>query len=143
MDLLLFVNNPVFGVPDGSLPPIEWFSDRGMTITEAVYNQKLFTGSHNEILAHLSREGAFGLASVASLFLIPVGVFYKFSSSSSRRLSFAAQAGLTFSVVIFLSGLTIQVFNLKMTSTFYAFVLSILFAQIVLSLDLIKAKNTR
>jgi O-antigen ligase len=143
MDLLLFVENPVFGVPDGSLPPIEWFSDQGMTITETVYNHKLLTGSHNEILAHLSREGVFGLASVASLFLIPVGVFYKFSSSSSHRLSFAAQAGLTFSVVIFLSGLTIQVFNLKMTSTFYAFVLSILFAQIVSSLDLIKAKNTR
>lgn len=143
MDLLLFVKNPVFGVPDGSLPPIEWFGDQGMTITEMVYNQKLLTGSHNEILAHLSREGVFGLASVTSLFLIPIVVFYKFSSSSSRRLSFGARAGLTFCVVIFLSGLNIQVFNLKMTSTFYAFVLSILFAQIVLSLDLYKAKNTR
>jgi O-antigen ligase len=142
MDLLLFVNNPFFGVADASLPPIEWFWERGININQALYEQKMLSGSHNELLARLVREGLFGLFALISLFVFPIFVFHRFSSSGSPQAVTAARIGWVFCIVIFLSGLTIQVFNLKMTSTFFAFIISLLFSQIFCSLSPGFEKNT-
>ena len=142
MDVLLFVNNPFFGVADSSLPPIEWFWERGVNISQALYEQKVLSGSHNEILARLVREGSFGFLALISLFIFPLFFFHRLSSSGSFQEALASWIGWVFCIVIFLSGLTIQVFNLKMTSTFFAFILSMFFAQIASSLDSLEEKNT-
>lgn len=141
MDLLLFVKNPFFGVADNGLPPIEWFWGQGMNINQALYEQKILSGSHNEVLAHLVREGLFGLVTLIGLFIVPIFAFYKFSSSGSVQEATVSRIGLVFCFVIFLSGLTIQVFNLKMTATFYAFTMSMFFAQIASALDSHEEKN--
>lgn len=131
MDIKLFLGFPAFGVPDGQLPPIEWFSAHGLDVYPLLYEQKLLYGSHSEILAHLSRKGVFGIPVIVSLFLIPIFYFSRFLEDEDNRVVRGASMGFKFCLVIFFSSLTVQVFNLKMTSTFYAFILAMLFATLL------------
>ena len=131
MDIKLFLGYPLFGIADGQLPPLDWFSAHGMDVTPKLYQQKLLTGSHSEIFAHLARKGIFGISVVFALFFVPIFYFSKSLMDESGRVRAEAAMGLRFSLVIFSSGLTIQVLNLKMTSTFFAFILAIMFASLV------------
>jgi len=141
IDLALLKKHFWFGLRDGHLPSYESLLKDIPTLTQETYYIKTHAGSHSEFLAQLVRKGVIlGGLSLCAMFFIPLFFFY--SVSKTGRLQ-PPKIGLGFLIPIMVSGLVIQVFNLKMTSTFYAFVLSILFAQIVSSLDLIKAKNTR
>ena len=130
MDLKLFLGFPLFGIADGQLPPLEWFGIHGVDVTPRLYQQKLLTGSHSEIFAQLTRKGIFGIPVLFFLFFVPIFYFSKLLMGESSRLRAEAAMGLQFSLVIFSSGLTIQVLNLKMTSTFFAFILAIMFASL-------------
>jgi O-antigen ligase len=131
IDIKLFFEFPLFGVADGNLPPAEWFSARGLDVSPLLYKIKSEAGSHSEIFAHLSRKGIFGVPVIFSLFLVPIFYFLKFSRNENNCIRANAEMGLKFSLVIFLSSLFIQVFNLKMTSTFFAFILAIIFASLI------------
>ena len=131
IDIKLFLGFPLFGIADSQLPPLEWFSDHGMDVSPRLYQLKLLTGSHSEIFAHLARKGIFGIPVLFLLFFVPIFYFSKSLMRESGRVRVDAAMGLKFSLVIFSSGLTIQVLNLKMTSTFFAFVLAIIFATFV------------
>jgi O-antigen ligase len=130
MDIKLFFGFPLFGIADGQLPPREWFSARGLEVSATLYQQKLLTGSHSEIFAHLCRKGIFAIPVIFALFLIPIFYFLKSLMSEDMSVRDDAMIAVKFVAVIFLSSLTIQVFNLKWTSTFYAFVLAVIFSQI-------------
>lgn len=130
MDIILFLNYPIFGVADGQLPPIDWFSAQGLQVSERLYTQKLLTGSHSEILAHLARKGVLGIPVVIFLFLFPAFYFFKSLKFQMSIENDEAKMGLAFCLVILVSSFFIQVLNLKMTSTFYSFILAIFFAQI-------------
>jgi len=131
MDLKLFFGFPLFGIADGKLPPVEWFSTHGLDVSHLLYTVKSEAGSHAEIFAQLSRKGIFGVPVIFSLFLVPIFYFFKFLKNGNSFISANAEMGLKFSLVIFFSSLSIQVFNLKMTSTFFAFVLAVIFASLV------------
>jgi O-antigen ligase len=128
MDYELFVGFFPFGISDGQLPPIQWFNDRGMLVSEALYRQKLLTGSHAEISAQLVRKGIFGIPVVICLFALPIWFFRRSLKSKDLSVVKAGRMGLAFCVVIFFAGLFIQTFNLRMTSTFYSLVLAVVFA---------------
>lgn len=125
IDWKLFVMNPIFGVADGTLPPYEWFADHGLLISEKLYRGKLLAGSHNEIMGHLSRSGVFGILKVICMFFFPIIYFARLLASETDVRRSIAESGFLFCFSIFLGGLAIQVTNLKMTSTFYAFALAI------------------
>ena len=94
-----------------------------------IYDIKALAGSHAEVSAQLVRKGLFlGGFALWGLFLYPLYLI----SCKLRVWSAADQplaAGIYGVLVpVFFSGLTIQVFNLKMTISFYMLCLAIFLA---------------
>ena len=90
---------------------------------------KVLAGSHSEVSAQLVRKGLFlGGFVLWGLFLYPM-----YLVSCKLRLWSTAGPGFALGIYglmvpVFLSGLTIQVFNLKMTMSFYMLCLAIFLA---------------
>jgi O-antigen ligase len=131
IDAELIRRNYLFGVSDGVMPTYESLSVMVPSLNEEIYEIKTLAGSHSEFLGQLVRKGIFwGSLALWGFFLYPLYlVFFKLRlwTNSNDNLSVAI-LGLIFPVLI--SGFTIQVFNLKMTMSFYVFCLSILLAYI-------------
>ena len=130
MDIHLIKSNTVFGIGDAApLPPFEEMLREIPLLTPEIYEIKVLAGSHSEFLAQPVRQGLiFGLATLFSLFFYPLYLFlFKF-----RSVTFAVGSPLAVAlgiiIPIFASALTIQVFNLKMTTSFYGLCLAIFYA---------------
>jgi O-antigen ligase len=89
-------------------------------------------GPHHEIFGQMLRSGIFGLIAGLLLFFAPITVFIQQLRRNSHNL--AAQVGLAFVLGLFICSLSIEVFNLKYTTSFYALMLACLGAQ-ALSFD--------
>lgn len=129
IDFELIKANLFFGVADGVMPTYEYLQSRISSINEEIYMIKTLSGSHSELSAQLVRKGLFlGGFALWGLFLYPLYLIScKFRMLSTLELGRAAGIyGVT--VPVFFSGLTIQVFNLKMTMSFYMLCLAILLA---------------
>jgi O-antigen ligase len=87
------------------------------------------TGTHTEILAQGVRSGIWGLISSTALFFVPGWIFLTRISHQSARIRTAAIIGFTLVLGLFIASLTIQVFNLKYTSSFYALMIAALASQ--------------
>ncbi len=130
IDIHLIKSNPFFGFGDrSSLPPYEELSLMVPLLNREIYDIKVLAGSHSELLAQPVRQGLmFGVLTLCSLFFYPLYLLlWKY-----RNLTFAVGSplavGLGMIVPIVASSLTIQVFNLKMTTSFYGVCLAIFFA---------------
>lgn len=130
IDVYLIKSNPFFGVGDRSpLPPYEELSLVIPYLSRLIYDIRVLAGSHSEFLALLVRQGLFfGPLTLCSLFCYPLYLLlFKY-----RKLTFVTGSPLAvilgMVIPIMASSLTIQVFNLKMTVTFYAVCLAIFFA---------------
>ena len=128
IDWVLFKNNLIFGAQDGVLPSYESLLIDIPDLTRKAYDQKLLTGSHFEIAGQISRKGIFGVLTSLCLFIFPLYLFRSRRNHLTRNKLFRFELGFDFVFVMFLAGIGIQIFNLKMTSTFYALVLAVLFA---------------
>ncbi|MDA9295468.1 O-antigen ligase family protein [Burkholderiales bacterium] len=129
IDFELIKDNLFFGVADGVMPTYEYLQSRIPSINEMIYEIKAVAGSHAEVSAQLVRKGLFlGGFALWGLFLYPLYlVSYKLRAWSKADQGLAARIyGLI--VPVFFSGLTIQVFNLKMTMSFYMLCLAIFLA---------------
>ena len=130
IDIHLILGSPLFGLGDRtSLPPYEVLMSSIPFLTREIYEIKILAGSHSEILAQLVRQGiVFGSATLWGLFLYPLYVFvWKFKNSTfSEGSPLAGAIGIIIPILV--SSLTIQVFNLKMTISFYGLCLAIFFA---------------
>jgi O-antigen ligase len=89
-------------------------------------------GPHHEIFGQMLRSGIFGLLAGLLLFFAPITMFIQQLRRNSQNL--AAQVGLAFVLGLFICSLSIEVFNLKYTTSFYALMLASLGAQ-ALSFD--------
>jgi O-antigen ligase len=89
-------------------------------------------GPHHEIFGQMLRSGIFGLIAGLLLFFAPMGIFIQQLRQNSENI--AAQVGLAFVLGLFICSLSIEVFNLKYTTSFYALMLACLGAQ-ALSFD--------
>lgn len=132
LDLELLRHFPLIGLRDGQLPPYEDLRPIIPWLDKSIYEIKLLAGSHTEIMAQLVRKGLFlGGSVLVAMFFYPMFFFYRYSSSRIARVRVAARMGLAFVISILASSLTIQVFNLKMTSTFYGFCVALLMAAVI------------
>lgn len=88
-------------------------------------------GPHNELLANMLRSGFLGILSIASLFLVPLAFFVRHVRHVNPKVKLAAQLGLVYIVTLIICSLSMEVFNLKYTSSFYGLMMAGLFAQIL------------
>jgi O-antigen ligase len=90
-------------------------------------------GPHNEYLANLLRSGIWGGISIISIFAIP---FYVLSTKVSK--SDVSQGLLLLGLALFtcltITGLSIEIFNLKYTSSFYGLMIAMLCSEKIISL---------
>jgi hypothetical protein len=129
IDLELLSRFPFFGVPDSYIPSFHDLKTQIPSLNEEIYEIKILAGSHTELLAQLVRKGyIFGGLTLWALFIYPlylVSMNLRHGNASSRELV-GGLIGLVVSILV--SALTIQVFNLKMTISFYSVCLSIYMA---------------
>lgn len=128
IDFELITRYPLFGIRDGFLPAFDDLAAKYPLITKEVYEIKLLAGSHSELLAQLVRKGiVLGSLSLWSFLIYPIYLFsFKFSKFYLNDNFQLPALGLL--IPIGVSSVFIQVFNLKMTISFYSLILAILFA---------------
>lgn len=88
-------------------------------------------GPHNELLANMLRSGILGFLSVAGLFLVPLTIFVRHIKHHHIDVKLAAQLGTIYIVTLMICSLSMEVFNLKYTSSFYGLMIAGLMAQII------------
>ncbi len=127
LSLALFLENSLYGYGD-VINYIRLLNEpRFSSIVGPNALHSLINGPHNEIFAQSLRSGIFGLIAGISLFFIPMGIFAQRLRKNSQNM--AAQVGLAFVLGLFICSLSIEVFNLKYTTSFYALMLACLGAQ--------------
>ena len=123
----LFFENPIFGVgPGGFSHAMSALTASGMVTTEAGYMGTAEV--HNEILHKCAETGLFGLLSILSVYLVPTFIFWRSTKSAEPSIRVASFMGICLVAGFFIFGLTVEIFDLKMTATFFAFTLAILMA---------------
>lgn len=128
IDFELLKENLFFGVADGVMPTFEYLKVLVPSLNEEIYEIKTLAGSHSELSGQLVRKGLFlGTFALWGFFIFPLCLIIR-DYVAQKFLSCASQKLLGLVVPVLISGLTIQVFNLKMTMSFYVLVLAILLA---------------
>jgi O-antigen ligase len=132
MSWVLFLESPLYGYGD----PVGYkhLLEQPLLTSFAGPNAlgAITLGPHHEIFGQMLRSGIFGLIAGLLLFFAPMTVFIQQLRQNSQNL--AAQVGLAFVLGLFICSLSIEVFNLKYTTSFYALMLACLGAQ-ALSFD--------
>jgi O-antigen ligase len=86
-------------------------------------------GPHNELLANALRSGVLGILSVLGLYLLPLAVFWQGLKESTGFPRLANLMGIAVVVAYMVFGITLEVFNLKFSASFYGFLIAVLAAQ--------------
>ncbi len=136
----LFLHNPIFGYGDQGYTVFldkPWFSS---TASDFAKKTMACCGPHNELLANMLRSGILGGLSILCLFFIPLVLFFINAFDGNTRISEASRLGISYIITVMICSISIEVFNLKYTSTFYGLTIAGLFAQIFS--EKIKASET-
>jgi O-antigen ligase len=123
----LFTEYPVFGVgPEGFARMMPALGAGGMLTPMAAS----LGGAevHNEILSKMAGLGIFGLLSILSVHLVPLAIFLRSAKSSSAQARSTGFMGICLVLGFFIFGLTVEIFNLKMTAAFYSATVTVLAA---------------
>jgi O-antigen ligase len=128
IDYELIKNNFLFGVADGVMPNFEYLQSIIPSITKEIYEIRTLAGSHSELVGQVVRKGVFlGAFALWGLFGYPIYLIVReYRKQGSLGCELEKLLGLVVPVLI--SGLTIQVFNLKMTISFYILLLAVFLA---------------
>jgi len=123
----LFTEHPIFGIG-----PNEFGSSMAALIASGMVTSLgglMGTAEvHNEILHKCAETGLFGLLSFMSVYLVPIYIFRRSTKSTEPSIRIASFMGICLVFGFFIFGLTVEIFDLKMTATFFAFTLAVLMA---------------
>lgn len=122
--------------------PLVGYGDQGFKIylnspfinpdaTQIAKNTIRCCGPHNELLANMLRSGILGLLSVAGLFFVPLAIFMRYIKHPYNSVKLAAQLGVIYIITTMICSLSMEVFNLKYTASFYGLMMAGLMAQII------------
>jgi len=123
----LFLQNPVFGIgPDQ-------FANAAPKLVEEGYLSPLGAAYakaevHNEILTRAVTLGMFGLAAALLIYVVPFALFVRAAGSPEEIKRRAGVLGACFVTSFFVFGLSVEIFDLKMTATFYSLTVAVLLA---------------
>ena len=125
--LRIFLDHPLFGVGDaGYREQVSRFVDSGVISTKAA--EFALAEVHQQILSYAVKYGLMGLLSMLAVFLVPLVLFIRSARSIRARQRDAAVLGIGVVTAFFIFGLTVEIFNLKMTVTFYTMTVAVLLA---------------
>jgi O-antigen ligase len=97
-------------------------------------------GPHNEYLANLLRSGIWGGISLLLILAAPLFILTNKITKSDASQYLTLQ-GLSLFICLTISGLSIEIFNLKYTSSFYALIVVMLCSEKIMSLKNIEAPH--
>lgn len=83
---------------------------------------------HNQLLAYMANYGIVGGLALLAIYIVPAIFFAAKLKSASRTTRRTALMGLSFVLMFFVFGLTVETFDLKSTVSFYATMLAVLAA---------------
>ncbi|TRU39653.1 MAG: O-antigen ligase family protein, partial [Microcystis aeruginosa Ma_MB_F_20061100_S20] len=86
----------------------------------------LSSGFHNEIMTNAVQSGLFAALATAFVFFTPIFIYWKTIANGDATQKTAAFAGMAFTITIFVSSFSTEVFGLKYTASFYAMMNAIL-----------------
>lgn len=125
--LSLLGKHPLTGIEQGSLPEmLQQMHDRG-----EINNLVLIEGRaemHSEMAARMAKYGILGLLSAIFILAVPGWMFIRSMKSEDRIARMAARMGLALILSLFIFGLTVEIFNIKMMAAFYALTMAVLMA---------------
>ena len=128
-ELSLIKKSPFLGYPDGAIPSYLTCKKMSPTLDETAYYYLTKAGSHCEILAQLVRKGLFlGTAAVFSLFIFPAFIFLRGVFFNDKKVSEVSGTSVCVVIMLLISSLGIQVFNLKMYSAFWAIFIGLIYS---------------
>lgn len=81
---------------------------------------------HNQLLAFLVNYGMVGALSLLSIYLVPGLFFWRALHATAPQARKGALMGLVLVTSFFVFGLTVEMFDLKMTASFYAAMIALL-----------------
>lgn len=131
LDVHLFLANPLSGMQDGVLPPLEELRRTERYLTEDAYEMKRLSGSHTELTAQIVRRGVWGFVSFAGTMILPMVLFLRYIRHPSVAVRWPAMLGAIFTVGSFVAGLFVQTLNLKFTSSYTGLMLAVLASQVL------------
>ncbi len=121
--LMLIPKHPIFGLgPGGFADSLQALVDAGrMSATAA----QLGRGeAHNQLLAYTANFGLVGGLSIVAIHLVPGLLCWRCLKAAAAPMRRAALMGAVFALAFFVFGLTVEIFTLKMTASFYAAVIA-------------------
>ncbi|WP_321898285.1 O-antigen ligase family protein [Paraburkholderia heleia] len=123
----LIAEHPVLGLGgDGFRDKMTSMAKQGaLTPTAAAFGEGEV---HNQLLAYMANYGIVGGLALLAIYIVPAVFFAAKLKSASRTTRRTALMGLTFVLMFFVFGLTVETFDLKSTVSFYATVLAVLAA---------------
>ena len=127
----LFINQPILGYGDNGFRAYLNAPFINNEATLIAKNTIYCCGPHNELLANALRFGIFGIISVLCLFLVPLCIFVRKINHNQPEIKLAAELGLVYLTTLAVSSLSMEVFNLKYTSSFYGLIIAGLVGQIL------------
>lgn len=130
LDWELIARYPFFGVEDGWSPSLDLLRTTMPDLNWVSYRTRIVSGSHFEINAQFARQGIIGgMFSVFSLLLFPLIYIKLFSHKQKSGIDLWQMFWFPYLVIV-ISSFAVQVFNFKMTITFWGIFLGIILAAV-------------
>ena len=130
MAVFLLAQKPLSGWGDGNFESV--INDPALNFsTFETKKVALEAGFHNDITANMVRSGIWGLIATVALFLIPALFFIRSMRSKYKKQRDVAFLALAFLVCQFVSSLSMEIFNLRYSASFYGLMLAVFCGQIL------------
>lgn len=125
--LILIPRSPIFGLGAGGFGAhLQALVDAGQMTAMAA---ELGRGeAHNQLLAFTANYGLVGGLAIIGIHFVPGMLCWRCLRAPAAPVRRAALMGVVFAAAFFMFGLTVEIFTLKMTASFYAAVIAILAA---------------
>lgn len=124
----VFQHNPLGGWGDRGFKPLLDALELRRFAPESTRYLTYQAGFHNEIVTNMVRSGIWGMASSLSLFIMPIMLFARGLRSPSALVKNHALIGISYMICILVSAMSTEIFNLKFTAAFHAFMIACLTA---------------
>jgi O-antigen ligase len=123
----IIAQHPMYGVgPQGFALEMQPLQEAGkITPLAAQYGRGEV---HNDILSKAVGMGVFGLVAIIAIYLVPLGMFWRATKSSSEIARRSGVLGITFVSGFMVFGLTVEILNLTMATAFFGFTVAVLLA---------------